>query len=179
MFRIRKHIFETNSSSSDYYYDDYDDCGNDTASADQLIHVVLKYPDEFDEDAVSEMTQKIIDAIEDDWEIFAPVFELRDEPDDETIEENGDEILLYLRAYCKIRWYGGYAGDRYSPPEPPEPEVYDEDEMPGKDVDFKGKEEAKEKLLKNLKEAGFTDVIKVLDIYGDPVDECDYYDNLD
>lgn len=180
MFRIRPYIFETNSSSGDYYNEGpYD--GTTTATADQQIHIQLKYPDSYTDDDIDAMTEKIVNAINDNPDIIAPVYNLG-EPgyDDDEITWDYDEILLYMEATATIGWDGSYyPATRYEPEEYPDPVVEDTDEMPGRGVDFKGKEETKEELLKSLKNAGFTDVIKIVDIYGDEVDEDLYYDNID
>ena len=41
-----------------------------------------------------------------------------------------------------------------------------------------GANATKEAILKILKEKGYKEIIGIVDIYGDEVDEQDYYDNI-
>lgn len=175
MFTIRPKIFETNSSSSDYYNEGP---SVDEVTVNQRIHVRLQYPDEYTDDDIYEATEKIVKAAMEDTDLLIPIYKLGDECSDDSIEADYDEICIYLAAYATIGYEGRYyPATRYEPEEYPEPVIEDATFLPEKG-DFKGKEEAKEEFLKNLKNAGFTNVIKVLDIYGDPIDDSDYYDNI-
>jgi len=178
MFRIRKHIFETNSSSSDYYNESFYDEPT-TARVNQEVHICLKYPDDFTDEDEERVSEKIVAAINDNIDIISPIYSIANSGSNEEIWCEYDEICLYLEATAEIHWEGQYyPATRYEPEEYPEPVIDEVNEVPGSGEDFKGKEELKEKLLKNLRDAGFTEVIKVIDIYGYDLYDSDYYDNI-
>ena len=69
MIQIRYNIFETNSSSADYYNDGPDDSGPDSTYAYQTIHIIFKFEDGISEERQSEIIDKIIDEISFNYEI--------------------------------------------------------------------------------------------------------------
>ena len=180
MFKIRKHIFETNSSSSDCY-DDFD--GPDTAQAYQTIHVQIQYTDGLSEDEMMSIIERLVDELNNDTctDVFDGVYDLFEDGDiiDGFDVIDSDELSFDMRVTATIAYEGKYyPATRYEPAEYPEPYISECDCMPGKLKDFKGKEDIKADILKKLKEHGYTQIVKVVDIYGDDVDDDEFYDNI-
>ena len=187
MIQIRYNIFETNSSSSDYYNDGPDDDDLDyklpsSTHAYQTVHIIFKFEDGISEERQSEIIEKIVDELAESFdEILNPILLYFDDPNDiNDYDGYDDEIYFEIRVNAGLHLEGKYYPEtRYSPAEYPELILDDpNEELPGRDIDFKGKTETKEAILKILKEKGYKEIISIVDIYGDEVDEQDYYDNI-
>ena len=184
MIQIRYNIFETNSSSSDYYNDgpEYDDDTPNSTYAYQTVHIKFKFEDGISEEQQSEIIKKLVDELDQSFdEILNPILSYFDDPNDiNDYDGDNDQIYFEIAVHASFHFEGWYyPATRYSPEEYPEPVLDDTtEELPGRDIDFKGKTEIKEAILKILREKGYKEIIGIVDIYGDEVDEQDYYDNI-
>ena len=122
MLKIRKYIFETNSSSGDYYAEDRD-CDplpSETRSTAD-IQITLHWKDGVSEERKKEFFNliddydvgyKITEAIENEYNAFEEL-EISNIIDNTTLVLHGTIFLA-----CE-NWDPGYKGDRYCPPEGP------------------------------------------------------------
>lgn len=122
MLKIRKYIFETNSSSGDYYVDD----GRDgdpllsTTRSTANIKIALHWKDGVSEERKKEffrlidddVSYEIAESLENEYNAFEEL-EISNFIDNTTLVLNGTIFLA-----CE-NWEPGYRGDRYSPPEGP------------------------------------------------------------
>ena len=123
MLNIRKYIFETNSSSGDYYSDDCRD-GDPLPSTTRStadIQITLHWKDGVSEERKKEIfkligdydvSYEITEAIENEYNAFEEL-EISKFIDNTTLVLHGTVFLA-----CE-NWDPGYKGDRYCPPEGP------------------------------------------------------------
>ena len=174
MLKIRNNCFETNSSSMDRY-DDYDD-EPDYSHARQTIRIILKWADDVPEERVDE----IINSIEYvDEDIFSILSSLMEDSDDFEIDNFDDGDITVTADVCaSIKVVSpGYKGDRYCPPEAPEIEfIYTG--FPSKNEECPARNKVKEDLLKLFRSQGWIEIIGIENVYGEDIDDDEFYDNL-
>lgn len=179
MFRIRSSIFETNSSSSDYYNDYDNDDYNHNSWAHQVVHIKLKWDEYVYDEKIDEICDKILNDINEDLLlIFA---DYSDEYDDlEILDADFDEIRINLNCYVNISYSGSYyPATRYSPAEYPEPEVNNHDGIPsGKNADWPAKKSIIKKIMDVFKKSNIKEIIGIETIYADDIDEEEAINNL-
>lgn len=182
MFKIRKSIFETNSSSSDYYSDgreipDFPShvCGR------QTVYVSL----DWDADVSDERMTKIQNEIEDTWyediiNIIADCYSENDDADDgEFIEWDGTDMILSYEFTAYVTISGSYyPATRYEPAEYPDIE-FDYDCVPTRPTSEGYIVKVMERLMKFFKEKGYTEIERVMSITGSDIDESELSENLD
>jgi len=153
-----------------YSFYNEDDFLPRSATVCQQICIKITYLDDYTDDDIYDMTEKIAQVISENKDIVKPIYDLRDYCNDDSVESDYDEVYVYAAAYANISPIGSDQDD--------DAEVYDKDEMPGYQQDFKGKEDMVNSVFKNLKIAGFKDIVKI-DIYGTEIEDVDYLDNID
>ena len=164
MLKIRKYIFETNSSSSDYYADDLDDDEPRyrRGVGSQCINIVLEYA----EDVTDERIKEIGEILEENQEKFLDLIE-----DICGDGKSGHFYGLYYEYFelsIPVALSIAYAGHgKY--------DIIDYEGMPLKNDTSYDKNSDKEKFMKLFAELGITDIIGVEDIYGDEVEEIDEF----
>lgn len=174
MIKLRKSLFETNSSSGDRY-DDYDD-GPTHTHARQTIRIILKWADNVSDDRMNEILDSL-DPIGED--IFDILSDLMEDTDDFEIDNTDDgDINVTADVTAEINVISpGYAGDRYCPPEGPELE-FDYTGFPFKNEDCPARNNTKNKLLKLFHEQGWKEIIGIEHVYGEEIDDDELYDNI-
>lgn len=183
MLQIRSRVFETNSSSSDYYRgddrDEYD--GPSYSWCRQKVHIKLRWKDDTSDEKLDEFVNAISDGdIDDDiYNILDGIFDTNAE-DPEVDETDYEDIVYTYRVYVDIiGWYGGYEGDRYCPPEAAEPEFDNSIEgAPGKNSELPNIKKVKDDLLKLFHEKGYTEIEEVTQVYGDELDLEELCNNI-
>lgn len=177
MLKLRKSLFETNSSSADRYddYDDYDMPSHSTCK--QRVYVEFETTDDITEADIDHINDIFDENIEELTDILGYWFE--DGAEDSEIDEfDGDTLILTYTMTCDISFHGGYAGDRYCPPEGPEMEIDDSDGVPGKNGDYPQKNNDIKKFMDFFTNHGITKITGIKNIYGTDPDEDEVYDNI-
>lgn len=175
MLKLRKSLFETNSSSGDRY-DDYDS-GPDHTHGRQTIRIILTWADGVSDERMDEILDSL-DSIEEN--IFDTLNSLMEDADDFEIDNTDDgDITVTADVRAGIRVVSpGYAGDRYCPPEGPELE-FEYTGFPLKNEECPARNNVKEDLLKLFHEQGWTEITGVEHVYGEEIDDDVLYDNID
>ena len=180
MLVIRPNIFETNSSSMDYY-NDYDDGLEHDSHAEQKIYIEFELEegisDAETDNIINEMYEKFDD--EANIDIFDSVLSVCELEDDYAydIEIDGNVIKIVADIKVYIDYEGGYPQTRYEPGEPAEPYVLEQYGVPLKNEEFDKKKDIMLDLLKDFKDAGIR-VAKITNIYGTEVDENEAIENI-
>ena len=176
MIRIRQNIFETNSSSNDYYNDNWDDAYKHYTTAHQDVIIDLEFSDEATDDRIGFILNDIYNNCADDIdELFSDYY---DDPC-ENIDINDDWVILTYEVTIPIGWEAGYPATRYSPGEDPLP-VWDDDDIGGvplKNERFPEKEKIKQQLMEIFKKHGYNEIIGVENIYADYINEEEAIEN--
>ena len=174
MLKIRNGLFETNSSSADRYSDsDYPR----HATAHQKIRICLKLQDDIDDDRLDTIYDELVDTYIDDIINIASDISV-DLDDWEYYDIDNDSIVLTAKVIANVVLTGrGYAGDRYSPPEPDEFE-FEYEAYPFKNETNVDKKSIIERLTTFFKEHGYNEIIGVENVYGEDIDENEFYDNM-
>lgn len=178
MLKLRKSLFETNSSSADRYddYDDYDTTPSHSTCK-QRVYVEFETADDITEADIDHINDIFDENIEDLTDILGYWFE--DGAEDSEIDEfDGDTLILTYTMTCRISFHGGYKGDRYCPPEDPEMEIDDSDGVPGKNGDYPQKNNDIKKFMDFFANHGITKITGIKNIYGTDPDEDEVYDNI-
>ncbi|MEE3344844.1 MAG: hypothetical protein VZS44_12175 [Bacilli bacterium] len=186
MLKIRKNIFETNSSSGDYY-NDYDD--NDTGSnstSHQLIHIIFKLQEELSEEEITKFEKDTYDKLmsfED--KLYEILYELSPDGTDDGFEfwEDGcDGEYYYLDILSEVK-----GTIHVISPEIPRTWDYPGDYgvwewlyegFPLKNETVPALAKAKEDILKLFKENGITQFVEITELYADEADKDEFEDNV-
>lgn len=175
MLKIRNKLFETNSSSSDRY-DDYD-YGPSHSHARQHIHICLNWADDASDERVDEIIDNLYQIEED---IFDCLKDCMEDADDFEVYYTSDrdiEITADVTAKVIIT-DPGYEGDRYCPPEGPDFE-FKYTGFPGKREVCPLRDKVKDDIMKLFAKQGWTEILGIDSLYGEDIDEGEFYDNLD
>lgn len=178
MLKLRKSLFETNSSSADRYddYDDYDATPSHSTCK-QRVYVEFETADDITEADIDHINDIFDENIVDLTDILGDWFE--DGAEDSEIEEfDGDTLILTYTMTCHISFHGGYKGDRYCPPEDPEMEIDEYDGVPGKNSDYPQKNNDIKKFMDFFANHGITKITGIKNIYGTDPNEDEVYDNI-
>lgn len=174
MLQIRKNIFETNSSSADRYADDFNDSPTSMKGT-QLIHIVFEFQEGFTDEQSSEVIDRLVKDIAEGKDSFLNhIYDfVYDGNPAETIEGDTNKICFKMKVRASITGWEGkhYPQTLESPEEFPEPICEYDEVLPGRNEDFKGKDQLKTDILKSLHEQGYEEIINILEIYGDEVDD--------
>ena len=167
-------FFETNSSSADRY-DDFDD---PTYTAYQQVMIELDYNDDIYENELEceldEKLSKFLDDNIDTLDVLKPLLEQFESGKYQNVYAEESTIHIEIECTYDVEFHDSYMGDsEHSYCDGSDMDINDSDELPEKGQDWPKKEEIKEKILKNLKEAGFTEIKRIVDIYGLEVDSSD------
>lgn len=176
MLKIRNKLFETNSSSADRY-DDYDDYGPSYSHARQHIRICLKWADDVTDERVDEIFENLYQIEEEIFDCLADCME--DAEDFEVYDTSDGDIEITADVTAKaVITSPGYAGDRYCPPEGPEYE-FEYTGFPDKREDCPLRNKVKEDIMKLFVKQGWTEILGIDSLYGEDIDEDEFYDNLD
>lgn len=149
MIKIRRSLFETNSSSGDRY-DDYDDNLPSRATANQAIRIVLEY----DDNTSDYRLEEIAGILEDLGDDICSICDISEDMELEFDTVDGGDIYLMASISAEYHCvYDGYAGDRYEPPSNPEYE-FSWNKFPYKSEISPRKSKMKEQLLIHMFEIG-------------------------
>ena len=179
MFRIRHCIFETNSSSNDYYRDDrrsnddlYDDLPKYSHGM-QKVHIAIKFKDnmtEEDHKEVESLLNNFDDVIEPIVDSFLDIYD-RFDPEDYYFDSlTEDEIIL--KVDCEVGLH--YFYDDYMEVE------YDYlNGIPLKGEKFTDKPKYIQKLQDVFERVGLNNfIVEITDFYGEDPDYDEVYDNI-
>lgn len=175
MIKLRKSLFETNSSSADRYDDSDSYPAHSTCR--QRVYIEFETADDITEKDIDYINDIFNDNIDDLTDILGYWFE--DDTDEAEIDEfDGDILILTYKMTCDISFHGGYKGDRYCPPEDPEMEIDYYDGVPGKNRDYLQKNNDRNKFMDFFANHGITKITGIKNIYGSEPDEDEVYDNI-
>ena len=181
MIKIRGKCFETNSSSMDRYddyddrYDDYDgeySIGSVYGRTFGFQNVVIELETKDNLTKEEEKQMEDIESIEKD--ILEVISSYISDSEGYEITSYGDDYIIVsvrIDAVAKLR-------RRYEPHIVPDIE-FEYDEMSHKNEENHFIENIRKELLDVFKKAGWTGITDIIRVYGDEIDEDEFYNNLD
>lgn len=177
MIKIRKGLFETNSSSTDVYSDD--DRPNHSYAM-QKVNICYTWKENTTDERIDEICDAIYNGTINDDLISIFSFYYDDDMDKfEIISVDSEGISFEAKCTVEISWFGEYyPATRYEPADYPEPEIVDYDGVPTKDKEYPNMKSEIDSLMKVFKEKGWTEIESITHIYGDDLDESEVFDNI-
>ena len=182
MISIRKHIFETNSSSSDYY-GDYDDDYDypDSSHGTQIVDIHIKWKEFTSESRKEEFIDTLWDdnGISDELDNIISEYLTKADPELQDMYYDKDEDIIKAKYDITLsidEWEPGEPSDRYYPGSNPTP-YYDYSNM--MDVkEFPEEKDLIEKMMIVFRSHGWTEIEAIKSIRGEDIDEGEFDDNL-
>lgn len=172
MIKIRPSIFETNSSSNDYYND------MRRTKAHQKVRILLKW----NSDVAMDRQDAIISDM-DNSSVLDKVADIIDSYyEDASVEVNmDDEDTITVEYEITVNAYMGpaFPGTRYSAPELGDVFFEDPEEgIPLRNEPFPEKPKIVEQIKELFNKRGYSEIEDIEDIYAEPWSEDEAYDNL-